>query len=123
MILLIQLVFSTSLAAALRWGATDTLTRIFPPQSTQSVALLAFTPVGLPLIALVKDKHPWNLLATFVWSVVFATFIAASDLPDAFVKCAAGGTAQLKPYARPHSTPSGGNGCAEITPSSRSSSR
>lgn len=83
-LLLLQLAFTTSLAAALRWGCPEQLDSVFKPQSAQSIALFVVVAVSLPALALVKDKHPWNLLFTVLWSILFAVFVAASDLPDSF---------------------------------------
>ena len=40
----------------------------------------------LPALSAIKHRHPWNLLGTGAWSVLFAVFVAASDLPGAYFK-------------------------------------
>ena len=44
--------------------------------------VLAF---ALPMLSFVKDKHPWNLVATTVWSVLWGVFMAAAQLPSGLI--------------------------------------
>ena len=44
------------------------------------------TLVGIPCLSCVKDKHPWNLIATWLWSTLLAVFLAAADIPDAYAR-------------------------------------
>jgi len=48
------------------------------------VILFFFFLAGIPTLSFLKDRHPWNMVFTAVWSVVFAVFIAASDLPESY---------------------------------------
>ena len=83
MILLLQLVFTVSLAAALRFGAMSAVRDAFRPRTSRSLAVLLVACLGLPLLSLVKDRHPWNLIATTLWSAVFGLFLAVCLLlPD-----------------------------------------
>ncbi|KAL1528459.1 hypothetical protein AB1Y20_009804 [Prymnesium parvum] len=86
MLLFLQLVFVSSLAAALRWGCTATLESVFHAQSTQTVLLFVAVVCSLPILALIKHMHPYNLIFTTIWSFFFAVFVAASDLPDSFFR-------------------------------------
>jgi len=86
MLLFLQLVFTLGVAVIFRWGATDTIHRIFKTQSVQALALMVGVATGIPGLSVVKDRHPWNLIFTVLWSVVFGLFVAVSDLPGAYFK-------------------------------------
>lgn len=85
-LLFLQLFFSVGLAFLLRYtpGLRDPLEEAFPPQGASSLALMVVVLMGLPIMSCVKDKHPWNLLFTLLWSLVLGVFLAASDLPEAY---------------------------------------
>jgi len=87
-ILVMQLVFTTSLAAFLRWTppVRDLLEKAFPAQSIQSFILMLVVICSLPFLSVVKERHPYNLIATLSWSTLSALFIAVSDLPGAYFR-------------------------------------
>jgi len=87
-LLVIQLLFTVGLAAFLRFvpACRRFLEIAFPAQSLQALLLLLATMVTLPLLSMVKNKHPVNLIAVFLWSILCAFFIAASDLDGAFFR-------------------------------------
>jgi len=60
------------------------LATAFPAQSWSALLLMVCTLVGIPCLSCVKDKHPWNLIATWLWSTLLAVFLAAADIPDAY---------------------------------------
>jgi len=87
-ILLLQQCFTIGLAFVLRFTPVlrDALEFLFPAQSIQALCLLLVTPCCLPLLSIIKHKHPHNLLCTLGWSVLFAITMAVTDLPGAFFK-------------------------------------
>ena len=86
MILFLQLVFTLTIAAIFRWGATNAIYSVFKTQSPQALVLMLCVGMGIPGLSAIKDNHPWNLVLTVVWSLVFALFVAVSDLPDAYFR-------------------------------------
>lgn len=85
-ILFLQMSFSLSVAFFVRYvpGVNGVLEMAFPPQKVPSLVLLVVVMFGLPLMACVKDNHPWNLVFTAGWSVLLGIFLGASDLPGAY---------------------------------------
>jgi len=58
---------------------------LFPAQSISALALIFCTMITLPLLSMIKDKHPWNLLGTLAWTLLLGTAIGASQIPGGFV--------------------------------------
>jgi len=94
-ILLLQLCLTNTLSLALRLtnshgdpetGAGQTwLSVLFPAKSVQCIILGASCLFVLPLITYVRDRHPWNLIVTVLWTIVWSIFLAAAQLPGSLV--------------------------------------
>jgi hypothetical protein len=96
-ILLVQLLYSIGLGLIIRYTPVggirpdvpleqSWLATAFPAQSWSALLLMVCTLVGIPCLSCVKDKHPWNLIATWLWSTLLAVFLAAADIPDAYAR-------------------------------------
>ncbi len=79
-ILLAQLLLSLGVGFALLLAIPAEIALAFPAQSGQTYGLLCAVVLGLPLISLVRDRHPWNLLATLAWSLLLGVFSAAAQV-------------------------------------------
>lgn len=90
-ILIIQLIFTISLAVFFRAITTvepepTILAILFPPRSLQTLMLGMLAVVLLPCITWVRERYPWNMVATAAWSVLWAVFMAVAQLPNALVR-------------------------------------
>jgi len=87
-ILFLQLCLTMAVGLAVRYAIPldAFLTVAFPAQSVQTLVLGFLCIGGLPLITAVRDKHPWNLVCTTLWTVVWAVFLAASHVPGGFIR-------------------------------------
>jgi len=87
-LLLLQLCFTLMIAFIFRLIPVlrNAVEIVFPPQSISALVLLLLVCCGIPTMALIKEKHPWNMVFTAVWSLLLGIFIAASDLPGAYFK-------------------------------------
>lgn len=59
---------------------------LFPPGGVQTLVLGVVCLGALPLLTQVRDKHPWNLICTTLWTLAWALFIAMASLPGALVR-------------------------------------
>ena len=85
-ILLMQIGISLLLGGVVRVFAEDALSVVFPAQSYQALALGIVCVISLPLLSVVRDKHPWNMVFVTLWSMLWGLFMAAAQLPGAFVR-------------------------------------
>lgn len=53
---------------------------LFPAQSLRALALVLSVFATLPLLGMIKDKHPWNMVVTVAWTFLLGTAIAASQI-------------------------------------------
>jgi len=58
---------------------------LFPAQSLRALALVLSVFATLPLLGMIKDKHPWNMVVTVAWTFLLGTAIAASQIAGGFV--------------------------------------
>lgn len=59
---------------------------IMPPKTIQVLIFGMVMIIALPMLGSIKDKHPWNLVGTTIWSVLWGIFMAAASLPGGLVK-------------------------------------
>jgi len=62
------------------------LAKLFPPLQVHVLIFALVMIVSLPALGYIKDRHPWNLIATTIWSILWGVFMAASQLPGAPVR-------------------------------------
>ena len=85
-ILLMQLVLTMVVGLVLRFCFLRALTTIFPAQSIQTLLLGMGCLILLPCLTAVRDRHPWNMICTTLWTLAWATFLAAAQVPGGVVK-------------------------------------
>ena len=91
-ILLLQLLLTLGISITLR-VITDVgpnppatlLALAFPPKSFQTLILGLVCIGSLPMMTYVRDHHPWNLIVTLIWTIAWAVFLAAAQLPGALI--------------------------------------
>ena len=44
------------------------------------------TLVGLPMLTYVRDRHPWNIILTAIWSIAWGVYMAAAHVDGGMVK-------------------------------------
>lgn len=81
-LLWLQLGLTVLLSLVIRFGLPESyLSSAFPAQSVQALVLVLAVAFTLPLLILVRDRHPWNLVATVVWTLLLALMLAAVHIP------------------------------------------
>jgi len=86
MLLWLQLGLTVLVSFLIRWALPGRgIALVFPAQSPQAAALVLCTFGALPLLSLVRDRHPWNLLATLAWTLLLGVAIGASQVPGGFI--------------------------------------
>ena len=53
----------------------------FPPSTWNSGILGLILLMALPFLGCVREKHPWNLIFIFLWSVLFGIFMGVAQVP------------------------------------------
>jgi len=62
------------------------LTVVFAAQSMQTLGLGFACIIALPCLTFVRDRHPWNLVCTAIWSIAWGLFLAAAQVPGGVVR-------------------------------------
>jgi len=85
-ILLLQLLLSVGTGLVVKHGINGGIQKVFPAQSLQTLALGFVCVFTLPALSYVRDRHPWNMLATSCWSISWGVFLAAAQVPGGIVR-------------------------------------
>jgi len=86
-ILFMQLCLTLAVAYVARFAIPgEGIAAILPAQSGQALGFVALVVFSLPLLSCMRDRHPWNMVLTFVWSICLGVAIAACQIPGAFVR-------------------------------------
>ena len=83
-LLSLQVLGTTVLTLGIRSGLEEQLIKL--NEANAMLVVLAVVLILLPIMGCVKDKHPWNLALTVLWSALFALLIAGLDAPEGIVK-------------------------------------
>lgn len=83
-LLLMQLALTMGVATVARFALPIEV--IFPAQSYGTLGLCFACLVSLPMLTYVRDRHPWNLVLTAIWSVAWGVFMAAAHVDGGMVK-------------------------------------
>lgn len=88
MILLIQLTISMVIGLSVRYlvPLESFLLVVFPAQSLQTLILGALCTAALPMLTYVRDRHPWNMICTTLWSCCWGIFLGACHVPGGIVR-------------------------------------
>lgn len=62
------------------------LLSLFPAQSLQTIILGGLCLVCLPALTYVRDRHPWNMVCTTIWSICWGIVLAAVHVPGGIVR-------------------------------------
>ena len=60
--------------------------RLFSHQSYGTLGLCFACLVGLPMLTYVRDRHPWNIILTAIWSIAWGVYMAAAHVDGGMVK-------------------------------------
>jgi len=89
-LLLLQQLFMLGAAALLRFALPgEGIGLIFPANSTGKVVSLGLGVIvfgTIPLLAYVRDRHPWNMVATIAWTLTFSLFMAGAHADGGLVR-------------------------------------
>ena len=81
-ILLLQLGLTLGTGLAFRFALPgDGVATVFKPQSVTALSLVLVVMLTLPLLNYVKDYHPWNLICTFLWTLLLGLGLAVCMVP------------------------------------------
>ena len=83
-LLLLQLALTMGVATVARFALPIEV--IFPAQSYGTLGLCFACLVGLPMLTYVRDRHPWNIILTAIWSIAWGVYMAAAHVDGGMVK-------------------------------------
>lgn len=120
-LLLLQQLLMLGVAALLRFALPgEGIALLFPANSIGKTVALGLGVIvfgTIPLLAYVRDRHPLNLVATVVWTLVFSLFIAGAHTDGGVVRsyfffvvfsCTAAGIAVMLVLCTMFTCPDGG---------------
>jgi len=120
-LLLLQQLLMLGVAALLRFALPgEGIALLFPANSIGKTVALGLGVIvfgTIPLLAYVRDRHPLNLIATVVWTLVFSLFIAGAHTDGGVVRsyfffvvfsCTAAGIAVMLVLCTMFTCPDGG---------------